>query len=76
MLFLLKGGEYLEGYKSVNEIAEEWGVNPRTVRGMCKDGRLIGAEKVGRDWLVPNNAKRPVDGRLTTGQYKNWRKNK
>lgn len=64
----------MKGYKSVNDIAEEWGVNPRTVRGMCKDGRLAGAEKVGRDWLIPGEAKRPIDGRVTSGEYRNWRK--
>lgn len=71
---IYKGGDCLEGYKSVNDIANEWGINPRTVRGMCKDGRLVGAEKVGRDWLVPKDAKRPADGRVTTGEYRNWRK--
>lgn len=64
----------MEGYKSVNEIAVEWGVNPRTVRGMCKDGRIIGAEKVGRDWIIPDDAKRPKDNRIKSGKYSNWRK--
>ena len=71
---ICKGGDCLEGYKSVNEIAVEWGVNPRTVRGMCKEGRIIGAEKIGRDWVIPGDAKRPADRRVISGEYKNWRK--
>ena len=33
----------IEGYKTVNELAEEWGVNPRTIQTMCSDGRIPGA---------------------------------
>lgn len=31
-------------------------------------------KKFGRDWAIPRNADKPVDGRITTGEYRNWRK--
>ncbi len=64
----------INGYKTVNELAEEWGVNPRTIQTMCSDGRLNGAVKFGRDWAVPENAERPTDNRVISGEYKDWRK--
>lgn len=64
----------IEGYKTVNQLAEEWGVNPRTIQTMCSDGRIRGAVKFGRDWAVPADAERPTDKRVVSGEYKNWRK--
>ena len=64
----------IEGYKTVNELAKEWGVNPRTVQTMCADGRISGAVKFGRDWAVPANVERPKDKRVLSGAYRNWRK--
>ncbi len=65
----------MNGYKTINEMAELWGLSPRRVRAMCQDGKINGVEKLGRGWIIPVAAKRPVDGRVTTGEYKNWRKN-
>lgn len=64
----------IEEYKSIKEIAEEWNVTTRRVREMCSEGKITGATKFGRDWMIPSDAKRPQDGRVTTGQYKNWRR--
>lgn len=64
----------IEGYKTVNELAVEWGVNPRTIQTMCSDGRIQGAVKFGRDWAVPANVERPIDKRIVSGEYKDWRK--
>lgn len=41
---------------------------------MCADGLIPGAVKFGRSWAIPEDAEKPVDGRVTTGEYKNWRK--
>lgn len=64
----------IEGYKTVNELAVEWGVNPRTIQTMCSDGRIQGAVKFGRDWAVPADVERPIDKRIVSGEYKDWRK--
>ena len=64
----------IEGYKTVVEVAEEWGLKPRTIQIMCAEGKIAGAAKFGKSWAIPSDTKRPTDGRETTGQYKNWRK--
>ncbi len=64
----------IEGYKSVAETAKEWNLSTRRVRTMCANGQIIGAAKLGREWAIPSDAEKPTDGRITTGEYKNWRK--
>lgn len=66
----------IDGYISIKDVAEMWGLTPRSVRNMCATGKIQGAEKVGRDWLVPADTVRPVDKRVTSGDYKNWRNKK
>lgn len=66
----------IKGYKTIKEIAEEWKLSERRVQILCSEGRIEGAEKLGREWAIPVNAKRPKDSRFTTGKYKNWRKSK
>ena len=63
-------------YLSITETAKKWGLTPRRVRAMCLDGQIEGAAKLGNQWAVPVNAERPVDKRITTGEYKNWRERK
>lgn len=64
----------IEGYMTINEIAEKWNLTPRRVRTMCLNGQIEGAAKLGREWAIPIAAERPKDGRVTTGEYMNWRK--
>ncbi len=64
----------LEGYLTVKETAEKWGLNPRTVQTMCGDGRIEGAKKFGKAWAIPATAEKPIDKRVISGRYKNWRK--
>ncbi len=64
----------LNGYKTANDLAEEWNVTVRQVQMLCASGKIEGVTKFGKSWAIPEDAKKPVDGRNTTGQYKNWRK--
>lgn len=43
---------------STKELAEEAGVTSTYVRKLCQDGKIDGAYKVGRDWLIPADAGR------------------
>ena len=36
--------------------------------------KIEGATRFGNVWAIPENVIRPVDNRITTGEYKNWRK--
>ena len=65
----------MDQYITIKEVAEKWEVTPRRIQKMCVDGRIPGAQKFGRDWAIPADIEKPKDGRLTTGEYRNWRKN-
>ncbi len=55
-------------YISIDEIAKKWGVSPRSVQLLCTGGRIEGATRLGRAWMIPKNARKPVDGRTKAGR--------
>ena len=55
--------------KTCKEKALEWGVSPRSVNDMCKKGRIQGAIKEKGSWVIPDDAEKPMDGRVSTGKY-------
>lgn len=55
---------------TVKEAALLWGVTERRITGLCREGKINGAEKNGKTWLIPANAKKPVDNRIKSGAYK------
>ena len=50
-------------YKSVGEMAAAWDVSSRLVQKYCSEGRIGGALRVGRVWMVPDEACKPFDMR-------------
>lgn len=62
-------------FLTIKEVAEKWNVTPRRIQKMCADGRIPGAKKFGRDWAISADTEKPIDARVKTGQYRNWRKN-
>ena len=50
-------------YSDVRKTAERWGVAERRVTALCRGGRIIGAKKDGKVWLIPDDAVLPLDGR-------------
>jgi len=55
-------------YKSVAQIAEQWGISDRRVRILCQQGKIDGVIRKGRTWLIPADAEKPIDGRTTRYQ--------
>ena len=66
----------MEGYLTIKETAERWNITARSVQKMCSDGRIPGAQRLGNAWAIPEDTNRPSDGRVKTGQYRNWRKSR
>ncbi len=64
----------MKDYLTVKEIAEKWGVSVRWVQTLCNDGKIEGTVKFGKALAIPADAEKPMDGRVTTGEYRNWRK--
>ena len=50
-------------YKKAAEMAKLWGVTLRRVQAMCAQGRIAGAVRFGRDWMIPKDMPKPADGR-------------
>lgn len=45
------------------QAAEKWNTSLRNVQDLCKRGRIEGAQRLGKSWMIPTDAIRPVDGR-------------
>ena len=50
-------------YIDVHEAAVKWDMTERRITMLCRDGKIDGAKKEGKLWLIPGNAKKPFDGR-------------
>lgn len=48
-------------YLTVKEAATKMNVSERRVRSYLNDGRIEGATKAGKTWLIPSNATKPND---------------
>lgn len=48
---------------TTKEISEQWNISARRVAILCEDGRLEGAVKKGKTWLIPSDVRKPEDGR-------------
>ena len=57
-------------YISIDEAAKKWGLSKRFVQVLCANGRIEGATRLGRAWMIPHNAKKPMDGRTKAARSK------
>ena len=48
---------------TAKEAALKWNTSVRRVQDYCKLGKIPGAELFGKNWMIPADALRPVDGR-------------
>lgn len=52
------------------EMSKVWGISSRRVALLCSEGRVPGAEKKGKTWLIPIDAKKPENPRQRKKQGK------
>lgn len=50
-------------YLTTNEISNMWKISSRRISLLCSQGRIDGAVKKGKTWLIPKNSKKPKDPR-------------
>ena len=48
-------------YISVKQAAEKWNMSSRRVQILCNQGRIVGSQRVGNVWTIPENAEKPDD---------------
>ena len=46
-------------YSTIHDTAESWNVSERSVRNYCAQGRVEGAYRDGRTWMIPAGAAKP-----------------
>ena len=54
----------------VKDAARIWKITERRVSSLCQNGKIDGAVKQGRTWLIPITAEKPSDSRVKSGVYK------
>ena len=54
----------------IKEAAACWNITERRVATLCKDGKIVGAEKQGKRWMIPADTQKPVDQRIKTGAFR------
>ncbi len=55
-------------YINIATAAAKWGITPRRIQDLCKDGAILGATRFGRAWMIPADAQKPADRRTKTAK--------
>ncbi len=50
-------------YLKIDEVATQWGISSRRLQVLCAEGKIEGATRFGRAWMIPKDTAKPVDGR-------------
>ena len=59
----------MEGYMTLKEAAEKWGIGDRRINTLCLEGRIEGASKIGNLWVIPVDTPKPDDNKIKSGKY-------
>ena len=50
------------------QASEQWGITERQVQSLCLQGKIPGALRLSKLWLIPKDAPKPIDGRTIEGK--------
>ena len=53
-----------------SQAAEQWEITERQAQSLCAQGKVKGAIRVSRVWLIPKDACKPIDGRTKAAKQK------
>ena len=59
----------IEDVLTAAEFAEKYNKSVEQVKVFCRNGRIWGAKKIGRDWVIPVDAPYPADTRMSIRKY-------
>lgn len=51
-------------YLTTVEMSEKWNISARRIGILCAEGRIEGAIKKGKTWLIPAETQKPADARF------------
>ena len=52
------------------QASEKWEITERQVQSLCLQGKITGAIRLSKLWLIPKDAPKPVDGRTKEAKAK------
>ncbi len=55
-------------YFTTVEMSKKWNITSRRIGVLCAEGRIKGAIKKGKTWLIPSETKKPADARFKKNQ--------
>ncbi len=59
----------MDGFMTLREASEKWGICERRIRTLCGEDRIQGATRVGHMWVIPSDSLKPGDRRIKSGKY-------
>ena len=59
----------MAAFMTTKDAAEFWGISVRRINVLCKEGRIYGAYKDGKQWMIPMNSKKPADKRMKNANF-------
>ena len=51
-------------YLTTVEMSKRWNISSRRIGVLCTEGRIDGAIKKGKMWLIPEKTQKPADARF------------
>lgn len=58
-------------YLTTAELSMQWNITPRRIGVLCAEGRIDGAIKKGKTWLIPVGSRKPSDKRFNKHEAEN-----
>jgi predicted site-specific integrase-resolvase len=58
------------GIMTAKEAADRWGITPRRVNEIIREGRIKGVYKIGTTWVMPDDTSKPPDLRSERQKHK------
>ena len=56
-------------YLTTTELSKKWNISARRIGVLCTEGRIDGAVKKGKMWLIPDTAQKPLDARCNRNKH-------
>lgn len=55
-------------YLKIEDVAKKWGISTRRIQTLCSQGKIVGATRFGRVWMIPKTTSKPIDARTKAGR--------
>ena len=59
-------------YLSVHIMSEKWNMKERKLTSLCRENRIAGARKIGKEWMIPSDSIKPID--MRTKEFEKYKK--